>query len=40
VREYIELITMDQFTVKEGLTALDREVDIILEKRRWLVNVQ
>ncbi len=37
VREYIEAITMDQYTVKEGLVALDREVDIILEKRRWLV---
>lgn len=37
-REYIELITMDQYTVEEGLAALDREVDIILEKRRWLVR--
>jgi len=37
-REYIELITMDQYTVGEGLAALDREVDIILAKRRWLVR--
>ena len=38
VREYAELITMDQFTVEEGLRALDREVNVILEKRRWLLH--
>lgn len=38
VREYAELISMDQFTVEQGLAALDREIDVILEKRRWLVN--
>ena len=37
VREYAELISMDQFTVEQGLAALDREIDVILEKRRWLV---
>jgi multiple sugar transport system substrate-binding protein len=38
VREYTELITMDQYTVEEGLRALDREVNVILEKRRWLLH--
>ncbi len=38
VREYVELITMDQYTVDEGLKALDREVNVILEKRRWLLR--
>jgi len=38
VRQYVELITMDQLTVDEGLKALDRKVDIILEKRRWMVH--
>jgi multiple sugar transport system substrate-binding protein len=38
VREYVELITMDQYTVEEGLKALDREVNVILEKRRWLLH--
>ena len=37
-RQYVELITMDQYTVEEGLAALDREVNVILEKRRWLVH--
>ncbi len=36
-REYIELITMGQYSVEDGLAALDREVNVILEKRRWLV---
>ena len=40
VREYAELISMDQFAVEEGLAALDREVNVILEKRRWLVYGQ
>jgi multiple sugar transport system substrate-binding protein len=38
VREYAELITMDQYTVEDGLIALDREVNVILEKRRWLLH--
>jgi hypothetical protein len=38
VREYTELITMDQYTVEDGLRALDREVNVILEKRRWLLH--
>jgi len=38
VREYTELITMDQYSVDDGLKALDREVNLILEKRRWLLR--
>jgi multiple sugar transport system substrate-binding protein len=37
VREYAELISMDQYTVDDGLVALDRAINVILEKRRWLV---
>lgn len=37
VRQYSELISMDEVTVSDGLTALDREVNVILEKRRWLM---
>jgi len=40
VREYAELISMDQYTVEEGVTALDRAINVILEKRRWLVYGQ
>ncbi|HUI66563.1 MAG TPA: extracellular solute-binding protein, partial [Bacteroidota bacterium] len=40
VREYTELITMDQYTVEEGLAALDREVNVILEKRRWMLHAR
>jgi hypothetical protein len=28
---------MDQYTVDDGLAALDRAINVILEKRRWLV---
>ena len=38
VRQHVELITMDQLTVDEGLKALDRKVDIVLEKRRWIAH--
>ncbi len=37
VREYGELISMGHVTVEEGLASLDREINVILEKRRWLV---
>ena len=40
VREYAELITMDQYTVEDGLAALDREVNVILEKRRWMLHAR
>lgn len=36
VREYSEYIAMDHMTVNEALAALDRDVDRMLEKRRWL----
>ncbi len=37
VREYAELISTDRMTVDEGLAGLDHEINVILEKRRWLV---
>jgi multiple sugar transport system substrate-binding protein len=37
VREYAELVSMDAMTVGEAMAALDRDVDVILEKRRWMV---
>jgi multiple sugar transport system substrate-binding protein len=40
VREDTELISMDQMSVKEGVERLDRDVDVILEKRRWMVGVR
>jgi multiple sugar transport system substrate-binding protein len=36
LRVYSEYIAMDQMTVQEALAALDRDVDQMLEKRRWL----
>jgi multiple sugar transport system substrate-binding protein len=36
-REYVELVSMDVLTVEKGMQELDRQVDVILEKRRWLV---
>jgi multiple sugar transport system substrate-binding protein len=38
VRELTELITMERMTVEEATTELDRAVDLILEKRRWMVR--
>jgi multiple sugar transport system substrate-binding protein len=37
VREYAELVSMDAMTVEEAMAALDREVDLVLAKRRWMV---
>lgn len=37
VQEYAEVISNRRMSLRETLTALDREVDVILEKRRWLV---
>jgi multiple sugar transport system substrate-binding protein len=39
-REYVELVSMDVLTVEKGMQELDRQVDVILEKRRWLVYGQ
>lgn len=38
VQQYAELVSMDRMTVPEALSALDREVDSILEKRRWILS--
>jgi len=38
VREVTEQITMDRMTVDEATKELDRAVDLILEKRRWMVE--
>lgn len=40
VREYGELISMDQVSLQDGLAGLDRDVDVILEKRRWLLRAR
>jgi multiple sugar transport system substrate-binding protein len=40
VREYSELISTGQWSVEEGMARLDREVNLILEKRRWLLHEQ
>ena len=37
VREYAELVSMDRLTVEEATSALDRDVDQMLEKRRWMI---
>jgi multiple sugar transport system substrate-binding protein len=37
VREDTELISMNVYTVADGVARLDRDVNVILEKRRWLV---
>jgi multiple sugar transport system substrate-binding protein len=39
-REDTELISMDQLTVRQGVERLDRDVDVILEKRRWMVRAR
>jgi multiple sugar transport system substrate-binding protein len=38
VRVLTELITMEKLTVEEATTELDRAVDLILEKRRWILR--
>jgi|WetSurMetagenome_2_1015567.scaffolds.fasta_scaffold24460_2 multiple sugar transport system substrate-binding protein len=40
VREDTELISMDQMSVRQGVERLDRDVDVILEKRRWMVGAR
>ncbi|MBP1649464.1 MAG: putative sugar transporter, sugar-binding protein, partial [Bacteroidetes bacterium] len=39
-REYAELVSMGVLTVERAMAELDRQVDVILEKRRWLVYGQ
>ncbi len=38
LREYSELIAMDQMSVEDAMAALDRSVNVMLEKRRWMVH--
>jgi len=40
VREYAELVSMDAMTVESAMTALDKDVDQMLEKRRWFLNAR
>lgn len=40
IREYSEAAVNEQLTVDEALTALDRDVDQVLEKRRWIMRNQ
>jgi multiple sugar transport system substrate-binding protein len=37
VQEYAESASMELMSVEEALSALDRDVDGILEKRRWVL---
>jgi len=37
IRQVTELISMDRLTVDEAMTELDRSVDLMLEKRRWML---
>ena len=36
VQQYAEIASVQQKSIPEVLAALDREVDLILEKRRWM----
>ncbi|NUM77891.1 hypothetical protein HUU40_26310, partial [candidate division KSB1 bacterium] len=38
VQQYAEVASLQQETVPEVLAALDREVNLILEKRRWMLE--
>ena len=38
VQQYAEIASLQHKSVPEALAALDREVDLILEKRRWLLE--
>lgn len=40
VREYAELVSMERMTVEAATTALDKDVNQMLEKRRWMVHGQ
>jgi multiple sugar transport system substrate-binding protein len=37
VQEFSEISSREKLSIEETLSALDRSVDVILEKRRWLV---
>lgn len=38
VQQYAEVASTEHMSVEETLRALDREVDLILEKRRWMMS--
>ncbi|MBI5471570.1 MAG: sugar ABC transporter substrate-binding protein [Ignavibacteriae bacterium] len=38
VREYVELVSMNRLTVEDATLALDKDVDQMLEKRRWMLS--
>ncbi len=38
VQQYAETASMQRLPVTEALAALDREVNLILEKRRWMLE--
>ncbi len=38
VSQYVEAAVRDEMTVEAAVTALDHDVDAILEKRRWLLE--
>jgi multiple sugar transport system substrate-binding protein len=38
VQQYAELAARDAMSIDEALSNLDKDVDVILEKRRWLLN--
>jgi multiple sugar transport system substrate-binding protein len=38
IREYSELVSMDQLSVEDATVELDRAVNLMLEKRRWMVQ--
>lgn len=40
VREYAELVSMNRLTVEAATAALDKDVDQMLEKRRWMLELQ
>lgn len=40
VREYAELVSMEKMTVDAATSALDNDVNQMLEKRRWMVAVK
>ena len=40
VQQYAELAARDALSINEALQKLDKDVDLILEKRRWLIESQ
>jgi multiple sugar transport system substrate-binding protein len=38
VSQYVEATVREDLTVEAAVTALDHDVDAILEKRRWLLQ--